>query len=655
MSYKKKCTIREFVYECGSKRKNKEQFFNRVKRAGNTTNFVEKELKENRNGIQDLKRDRTCFAFENVFYDPVGSHKFGDPNTLKVRDEETKQLKYADKMYAYGTKLPNKIAARKIDFPLRDMDPIGPDFYGPNHKGEAFDEDMKLIPCLPKGMSEPTAEWLQQQNLQKTPEYWILWDPTLCGGKGGWKRNIKSWMDIHTPIFEKLLIDQKLPRGVRKIVKVLCGRLAFWLGIPNGGDNWQVTPLFYGTAGTGKSTIIRYVCQMYNKEDIFDMESTGEEVFLLWRAVDPVLKFVWRNLEVKAGLRLSSDRYQLMTDGVNMNIPRKGGAPWMGDFIAPGAQAGNDRLPYKDVQGSVSRRTPTLEFPEVVKQDTTLLDSTGPELPDLIRALVMGYLFFREWVGKRKFFDCIPDYFKTTTLNLQKNVNEVIKYYSEQRRWVKNMGKDPNGNFYEIPLDDFWKQMKMETNNNRVTEDQITSSLREQTIGLEIINYDKLNDTSNVREITEVEWNARSDNVANPVYETLTRTLSNAEVSVFDTGNAKKGIWIRGLTVNPDFGQNGEGDGNGGGGGGGYQHHNNNNNNNHGGGHNYHNNNNHHNNNHHNNNHHNNNHANAPPHSARSNGGGGGGTGMFNKEDMVTSLAKNGIPDDDLAAFVSDM
>jgi hypothetical protein len=81
----------------------------------------------------------------------------------------------------------------------------------------------------------------------------------------------KRWMDIRTPYMDRLLKDQGFSYLVRKWIYVFLGRLAFELGVDNGGDNWQVCLFIFGKAGTGKTTLVSHILNMYDADDIFDM------------------------------------------------------------------------------------------------------------------------------------------------------------------------------------------------------------------------------------------------------------------------------------------------------------------------------------------------------------------------------------------------
>ncbi len=63
---------------------------------------------------------------------------------------------------------------------------------------------------------------------------------------------VTDWRTIQTPLFERILTDQKLERSVIDCIYVFCGRMLYEIGER---DRWQVALYIFGVAKSGKFTI----------------------------------------------------------------------------------------------------------------------------------------------------------------------------------------------------------------------------------------------------------------------------------------------------------------------------------------------------------------------------------------------------------------
>jgi len=432
-SYVQSCTALEFLYQISSG-EGTEPWIWRTKAAGNV-DFVLKDFKNNyEKNCPILKRDRNAWSFSNLLWKA----------TFKMGQVSEKMIPYCE-----DVKFEGDPSLKFIPFPLRDLEDIGPEWTIDAKDGCYYDMSNEKI-------YDPSRD-----DISKKPK--------------------KRWMDIATPVIDKIMSDQKWPRIVKLWNYVMMGRLSCQVGPTSEGcDNWQINPLFYGKAGTGKSTLARHALSLFNENDVFNLESVGETTFQLENSIG---KLVWCILELKKELRLASNRYQTMVSGEAMTIPRKNLVAHECRWTLPGLMVGNDTLPFKDAQGSIARRTVVWEFLKKIQTvDTTLDSKLKEELPNFIRKAVMGYFFTREWVGSKAVWDVLPPYFKQTQSSLRQNVDIVEQFI------VKYCTIDNENINYFLPLRVLMKEMndvlakEGKSTKDEITEDMLRSALEAKNL-----------------------------------------------------------------------------------------------------------------------------------------------------------------------------
>ncbi len=343
-----------------------------------------------------LERERCVWSFTNGLY-------FAKKNLLIPH-----RVYGAPKDPQYERQVGKTCATKFFEYPLTDMGEIGQD-YTIDKKGRYRDLDSKVIynPKLPESVQRDDEKGVNVKINKKPP---------------------RTWMDIPTPIFDKILQNQRMDRATIKWLYVMCGRLMLPLGHEHGGDNWQLTMLLYGRAGTGKSTIAKHIVSMYDAADVFNLESDSELVFGLETAVDTK---IWTIFELKQNIKLSAARYQLMTEGARMSIPRKGLKAITIDWNMPGLMCGNETLPFPDAQNSVGRRTMPWEFLyKVTETDTNLDKKLKRELPNMLRKCYWGYMYTKQWVGSRGIWDknVLPLSFSAAQMRMKKQIDDVAAF-----------------------------------------------------------------------------------------------------------------------------------------------------------------------------------------------------------------------------------
>jgi uncharacterized protein DUF5906 len=425
----------EFVYRSASQTSCPEMYFHRTDVLGFHSPIV-KEL-VSCSELSDLRRTRGLYSFANGRYDAR-----------------------TDTFYPYnksGEIEPPEIAAQHsihfIPVDLKDTGAVGPDCIAVPHKtvrgalvyknadGVVLWDDVTKTgtnPCYE--IDDP----LRPGERKKVYPYDPMNESTVAR-----RRPLRKARDIKTPTVTKLMLGQwnRTNLGneacqVHKWLFASLGRLAFQLGSKNGGDDKQFVPMLFGLAGTGKSTLIKAIVKQFPREDVFHMESSGESTFQLQGAIG---KKMWCIQELKKDLRLSSSRFQNMVSGEHMPIPRKNRDEVSQEWTLPGIMAGNDRVPFPDAQGSISRRILSFEHTQKVSTvDTTLEVQIEAELPDFIRKCIMIYRTEMMRVGSRDIWaaNVLPKYFHKTRANLKKHVDFSMAFIEDDKHCVQCDKKD---------------------------------------------------------------------------------------------------------------------------------------------------------------------------------------------------------------------
>lgn len=233
-----------------------------------------------------------------------------------------------------------------------------------------------------------------------------------------------GWYQLPTPVFESIMSFQDLPKEAKMMMYVMIGRMRYPLGQY---DRWQVVPFIKGMAGTGKSTIGKYILEMFEFADIGVMSSNIEEKFGLAGIMD---KFAWICLEVKRNFALAQSEFQSMISGEHMSIPVKNQTAKTTLWSSPGFLCGNEMAKWVDAAGSMSRRLYIWEFYNIVRDaDPTLEPRLKAELGVFIRKVNEAYREFTDRYGGNDIWTIAESaYFSKTRERAKAVINPIISF-----------------------------------------------------------------------------------------------------------------------------------------------------------------------------------------------------------------------------------
>ena len=192
----------------------------------------------------------------------------------------------------------------------------------------------------------------------------------------------ESWLHIPTPYLEEILKYQRFgykPGPPATFCGHECAQVHGWayammgrLRYPRSNDNWQVSLMIVGTAGTGKSTIADLVQAMYVPEDVGTMQARCEQIFgasalLTCEGGDYRFKPLLVAPEMSSEEHgMDQQMWQSIVSGDYVTVAIKNATA---KTIKPDCQVvmfGNERMAYSDYEGQVSRRVVELEFSHTI-------------------------------------------------------------------------------------------------------------------------------------------------------------------------------------------------------------------------------------------------------------------------------------------------
>ena len=237
-----------------------------------------------------------------------------------------------------------------------------------------------------------------------------------------------------TPHLDCILKYQELPEEVIEWIYVFIGRMIYNL---DEKDSWQCLMYFVGQAGTGKSTIISIIKELYDDEDVGVMSNNIQKQFGLADLVD---KTIYIAPEIKRDFSIDQSEFQSIVSGDKVNVAVKHSASRSINWVIPGMMAGNEVPDFIDNSGSIQRRIVTVRFDKKVSEgDLKLIHKLRGEMGNIIAKCNRMYLKTAEQHGNTTIWNVLPDYFKVTQRELAASTNPFVHLLcSEKITWKED-------------------------------------------------------------------------------------------------------------------------------------------------------------------------------------------------------------------------
>ena len=237
-----------------------------------------------------------------------------------------------------------------------------------------------------------------------------------------------DWRNIPTPNMDKILNFQGFSQAMQEWLLVLLGRLIYNLGEL---DNWQVIPFLYGEAGSGKSTIVDYICTyIYEAIDVGTMSNNIEKKFGLCALAT---KLMFKGPEIKHDFSLEQAEFQQIVSGEEVQIHTKYKTADAVRWRAPGILAGNEVPGWADNSGSISRRIIPFHFNNSVPEaqhDSELPKKLAEEMPAIILKANRAYHAAVLRLGKASIWGHLPSEIKDQRQRIRDATNSLEHFMS---------------------------------------------------------------------------------------------------------------------------------------------------------------------------------------------------------------------------------
>lgn len=230
-------------------------------------------------------------------------------------------------------------------------------------------------------------------------------------------------------------------------------------------DNWEVLLTVIGRAGTGKSTMMEAMMNMYDKEDVRQLSGNADHFSI----ASLVGGLFWMCTEMSDKVRIPQMQLQQMVTGEAMSV-RPIHADWIHipRWESPGVIGGNVLPPWADNQGSLSRRLLVLTFGRAIssaEKDPKLKDKLGNEMGAFIckvaRYYWMAVKTYGKYVlwadcpqvdeegepvldddGKQKRIPVLPPYFHEQSAAVKRELDPLRMFLAEATLCWGNLRKD---------------------------------------------------------------------------------------------------------------------------------------------------------------------------------------------------------------------
>lgn len=186
---------------------------------------------------------------------------------------------------------------------------------------------------------------------------------------------IEPGADVTVPDFERIFADQGWSADKTFLAKALLGRLGF---VVHAKDGFDVTPIFYGRGGTGKTTLVDSVVRaFYAQAQVGYGSNTMNDRFGIHPLVDrEVVVFNDVDSNIFRNGRLDLGTLKNMISGEEITYDRKNQSTITGHtWTSPLVFVTNSVITFDDNQDQFTRRIVYFEFDKQVSGDTRIADT----------------------------------------------------------------------------------------------------------------------------------------------------------------------------------------------------------------------------------------------------------------------------------------
>src|ERR1044071_1737247 len=237
-------------------------------------------------------------------------------------------------------------------------------------------------------------------------------------------KNRRYWMYfIDTPPVQVIFDKQRLPEVVCFFGYAMFGRMLYRL---KDLDNWQLWLYLLGKAGTGKSSLLNIISNIYPPEYVAIISNVVQKNFQTEHLQG---KLVYLCPDVSERFKLDQAMWCTMVTGEEngMSLKSKGAIDFMYDL--GGGGAGNVLLPYVDQSGNISRRLLIILFEhEMLEVNILLNEELIAYLAEILKKINASYLKLVQDHKKDDIWNVLPMYFVKNRQLTERHTNTLADF-----------------------------------------------------------------------------------------------------------------------------------------------------------------------------------------------------------------------------------
>lgn len=242
---------------------------------------------------------------------------------------------------------------------------------------------------------------------------------------------------VPTPHMDTILNGQLFSPQVQTIFWMMIGSLFFDIGQTIWVNGRAITPkleaslFFQGKAGTGKSTILKLIQEVYGREHVGVFANNMEETFGLEGLLD---KLIVLGFDMTAAWRMEEGNFMSMVSGEEVVVAQKNKVAKVVRWTASIAFASNTQVKFPNSGGNFARRVILFMFERVPPNvDTTLQLKLLDEMPAFIKKATVAFHSFMHRLGTRGLWTSgmLPAYFLKTRRSIEEHNNTLARFVAQ--------------------------------------------------------------------------------------------------------------------------------------------------------------------------------------------------------------------------------
>jgi hypothetical protein len=263
-----------------------------------------------------------------------------------------------------------------------------------------------------------------------------------------------TWRNVDTSLLDSVLKHQEIDDESVEWLYFSIGRMMYPIGTH---DDLHYFPYFDGTAGCGKSTIIKVIQNIYDKANVGVVSNNIETTFGLSSFQD---NWIWIAPEIKDDWKISVTEFKSMASGESVSIAVKNKNAIQKEWEPQLAMAGNEIPGFSDISGSVSKRLLVFKFiNKPSPDDGTLLERIKSKMGHILLKSNVAYRYMTANGYDSSLWNLVTDYFQQIRAQSQRTLNPLVDFmesgtYVNDDSWIVD-AEDGGRYEYSVDFNDF--------------------------------------------------------------------------------------------------------------------------------------------------------------------------------------------------------